>query len=252
LDPVLASLIVCLAGVAMGFINNLAGAGGVLALLAFDMAAGLDTLAANASMRPAALGLALGGILGFRSRGERVPAAAFGYALWTLPGAIAGTILAIRLPTWVYDASLFAVIVCLTYRLLARPGKHPQEQHGGSSRLASALWFTAVGVHMGFLQVGVGLLAILALQHVHSRDLVQINIAKTALVAVSAVTSLIAFTIAGEIVWGPALSLTLGAGIGSFAAARFSLERGHGAIRIAVLSVCALLAVRLIAQHWPG
>jgi uncharacterized membrane protein YfcA len=251
LDPVLASLIVCLTGVAMGFINNLAGAGGVLALLAFDMAAGLDTLAANASMRPAALGLALGGILGFRSRGERVPAAAFGYALWTLPGAVAGTLLAIRLPTWVYDASLLAVIVCLTHRLLMRPGKNPQE-HGGSSRLASALWFTAVGVHMGFLQVGVGLLAILALQHVHSRDLVHINIAKTALVACSAITSLIAFAIAGEIVWGPALSLTLGAAIGSFAAARFSLKRGHGAIRVAVLGVCALLAVRLVAQHWPS
>jgi uncharacterized membrane protein YfcA len=250
-DPALASAIVCLTGVAMGFVNNLAGAGGVLALLAFDMAAGLDTLAANASMRPAALGIAAGGILGFRSRGERVPVAAFGYALWTLPGAIAGAILAVRLPTWVYDASLLTVIVCLTYRLLSRPAK-AGSGHEGGSRLASALWFSAVGLHMGFLQVGVGLLAILALQHVHSRDLVHINIAKTALIAGSAVTSMTAFTIAGEIVWGPALWLALGAGIGSFAAARFSLKRGHGAIRAAVLGVCALLAVRLLAQHWPS
>lgn len=251
MDPALANAVVCLTGVAMGFVNNLAGAGGVLALLAFDMAAGLDTLAANASMRPAALSIAAGGILGFRSRGERVPAAAFGYALWTLPGAIAGAILAIRLPTWVYDASLLTVIVCLTYRLLSRSAKTGQD-HPGGSKLASALWFSAVGLHMGFLQVGVGLLAILALQHVHSRDLVHVNIAKTALVAVSAVTSVTAFAVAGEIVWGPALWLALGAGIGSFAAARFSLKRGHGAIRAAVLGVCALLAVRLVAQHWPG
>lgn len=251
MDPALANAVVCLTGVAMGFVNNLAGAGGVLALLAFDMAAGLDTLAANASMRPAALSIAAGGILGFRSRGERVPTAAFGYALWTLPGAIAGAILAIRLPTWVYDASLLTVIVCLTYRLLSRPAKAGQA-HGGGSKLASALWFSAVGLHMGFLQVGVGLLAILALQHVHSRDLVHVNIAKTALVAVSAVTSVTAFAVAGEIVWGPALWLALGAAIGSFAAARFSLKRGHGAIRAAVLGVCALLAVRLVAQHWPG
>ena len=97
-----------------------------------------------------------------------------------------------------------------------------------------------------------GLLAILALQHVHSRDLVHVNIAKTALIAGSAVSSVTAFATAGVIVWDPALWLALGAGIGSFTAARFSLERGHGAIRAVVLGVCALLAIRLIAQHWPG
>jgi uncharacterized membrane protein YfcA len=243
------TLVLVAAGAAMGFVNNLAGAGGAIALLAFDLASGLPPAVANASMRPAALAIAASGALGFRSLGRRIPARALGYALWTLPGALLGSLLAIRLPEWVYEASLFAVVAYLSYRLIV-PARRPAAATAGDAGWTAALWFALVGLHMGFLQVGVGLLAILALSHVHSRDLVDVNIAKTALVAVSAAISLLTFAVADLIAWGPALWLMLGAGLGSFVASRFSVRRGHAAIRWTVLAVCALVVVRILLRFF--
>src|SRR5690606_38115367 len=67
-DEYAAAAVLLVAGAAMGFVNNLAGAGGVLGLLAFDFAAGLSPSIANASMRPAALSIAAAGAVGFASR----------------------------------------------------------------------------------------------------------------------------------------------------------------------------------------
>jgi uncharacterized membrane protein YfcA len=247
LDELTAHAIVFAAGGVMGFVNNLAGAGGALALLAFDLAAGLPPSVANASMRPAAVAIAASGALGFRSRGQPIPPRALGYALWTLPGALLGTLLAIRLPTWVYEAALFAVVTYLGYRMLVRAPR-ADDPPPRSTRRAAAIWFGLVGLHMGFLQVGVGLLAILALSHVHSRDLVHVNVAKMALVAVSSVTSLAVFACADVIAWQPALWLAAGAGIGSFVASRFSVAKGHGVIRGVVLLVCALVLIRILLR----
>jgi uncharacterized membrane protein YfcA len=247
LDPLAANAAICAAGVVMGFINNLAGAGGALGLLVFDFVAGLPSVVANASMRPAALAIAAGGALGFRSRGQHIPRRAFGYALATLPGAMLGTLLAIRLPSWVYEVSLFTVVAYLGYRLLTGR-KRDGDAMPRSSRAATLIWFSLVGLHMGFLQVGVGLMAILALSHVHSRDLVHVNVAKMALVAVSATTSIATFAVAGTIDWGAALWLATGAGVGSFAASRFSIRKGDAVIRGLVLMVCALVMVRVLLR----
>lgn len=245
MEEPLASIVLLATGVAMGFVNNLAGAGGLLALLAFDLAAGLPTTVANASMRPAALAIAGSGAVGFASRGQPIPPRAFGYALVTLPGALLGTWLAIELPGWVYDAALFSLVAFLSVQLL-RKRRGDSGPSVSASRTQMVVWFSLVGLHMGFLQVGVGLLSILALSHVHSRDLVHVNVAKMALVAVSASTSVVAFAAADAIAWGPALWLAAGAAAGSFAASRFSVRKGHRAIRAVVLVVCALMMVRIV------
>lgn len=226
----------------MGFVNNLAGAGGVLALLAFDVA-GLPPQVANASMRPAALAIAGAGAVGFRSRGQVLPRKALAWAAMTVPGAVLGTWLAIEMPEWVYEATLLGVVTVLTVQLL-RPGR-PVEDRRPAGRIAQVVWFSLLGLHMGFVQVGAGLLAILALSHVHSRDLVHVNVAKMALVAVSAGASILGFSTAGAIHWAAAGWLALGAGVGSFLASRFSVAKGSGMIRLVVLAICGVMMLRI-------
>ena len=101
---------------------------------------------------------------------------------------------------------------------------------------------------MGFVQVGVGLVTIAALHRVLSRDLVEVNTAKTAIVAVTALASTASFAASGHVAWQPALWLAVGAGFGSFAASRWSVRKGHGAIRIVVLGVCFLVFARTVAS----
>ncbi|MFO1055296.1 MAG: sulfite exporter TauE/SafE family protein [Planctomycetota bacterium] len=238
----LAFALIALTGLVMGFVNNLAGAGGALALLAFDLVAHLSRESANAAMRPAALAIALGGALGFVLHGHRIPGRAFLYGLATIPGALLGTFFAIRLPTQVYDAALLCVIAILVAGLLREKRGAPPAPK--ASRPLAILLFVAVGLHMGFLQVGVGLLAIAALRRVGDRDLVRVNAAKMALIACSSTTSIATFASAGSIHWWPASALASGAFAGSFLGSRFSVKKGHRAVLGFVLVVAVIVLIR--------
>ena len=228
----------------MGFINNLAGAGGLIGLMALDLAAGLVPTEANAALRPAALAIGISGLLGFASMGQLVPWKAWGYGLAAIPGAVAGSLLVVTLPEWAYHGALLAVVTAVLIQQLRRPSA-PSHSSGPPSTGLGLLLFTLVGLHMGFLQVAVGLLIMMTLSRMHSRDLVAVNAAKTAIVICTAGASTMSLAIADAIDWRPALWLALGAAVGSFAASRWTLAKGHGAVRIVVLLVCLALLLRL-------
>lgn len=244
MDPLAASAVLFVAGTAMGFVNNLAGGGGVVGLLAFDLVAGLPTTAANASLRPAALAIAGSGALGFLSRKQAIPARAWLWGLAAVPGAVAGAILAVRLPSWVYELALTTVVLITFVQILRsrRPAEQPQPT---TSKPLGLLLFTLVGLHMGFLQVGVGLLIMAVLGRVHSRDLVAVNAAKMAVVGATAVASVTALAVQDVVVWKHAIPLAVGCGLGSFMAGRWSVKRGHATIRMVVLGVCVAVLLRM-------
>jgi uncharacterized membrane protein YfcA len=235
------------AGLAMGAINNLAGAAGVLGLIAFEEACGLSPAVANGSLRIAGLCIGLGGWFGFRSRGVRIPAQAWRLALFTVPGALLGVVLALELPVRLWRCYLLAVMVAVLWQQLRRPAAVAPAALRPPGVLAHAA-LVLVGLHMGFVQVGVGLVAILTLAHFHSRDLVEINTTKMALVIVSALVSALEFTRNAAIAWGPALLLAAAATVGSFWASRWSVARGHAAVRVVVIGISAVVVARTVWQ----
>ena len=86
-------VLILLTGVAMGWINNLAGAAGALGLIAFEYLLGMEPMEANASIRLSALAIGLFGLIGFLSKNQKIPPKIWGYALLTSPGAVAGSLL---------------------------------------------------------------------------------------------------------------------------------------------------------------
>lgn len=235
-------------GLAVGFINNLAGAAGVLGLIALEELVGLGSAQANTTMRPSALGIGLGGVLGFRSRGRRIPRRAWLYGLVALPGAVAGSILAIELPVLAYRLVLATVIGILLFQQLRGGSTNSDPAPARRPAWLGALLFFLTGVHMGFVQVGTGLVAIIALTTVHSRDLLSVNTAKAAIVLVTAVTSTAILGFSGHIYYPAALPLFLGSFLGSFLASRWSAARGHGALRPIVLVVSTVVLLRIAWQ----
>lgn len=238
-------LILLAAGAAMGFINNLAGAGGLIGLLAMDLAVMMDPTGANAAIRPAALAIGLSGLLGFYSKGHKVPLRAWYFGLAAIPGAVAGSVLALTLPEWVYQSALILVVLAVLGQQFRITPSQTENRRDASLGIGM-LMFTLVGLHMGFLQVAVGLLIMLTLGRVHSRDLVMVNAAKTAIVICTAGASTLSLGLAEAIDWQPALWLATGAAIGSFTASRWSISKGHAAVRIVVLLVCLLVLIRIL------
>ncbi|MCA8957257.1 MAG: sulfite exporter TauE/SafE family protein [Planctomycetes bacterium] len=232
-------------GIAVGAINNLAGAAGAIGLLAFDVVLGMSTAEANASLRPSALALGISGLIGFWSKGRTIPVRLWGYAALTVPGAVAGAVLAVQLPAWVFQATLTTLLLLvLAQQLWPRPQMTDTAPRRAVPAWAMLLLFTWLGLHMGFVQVATGLIAIFILSLVHSRDLVQVNAAKMALVIISALASTATMACTGAVAWGPAGVLAGGAGLGSFVASRWSVQAGHGTVRVVVVAICVLVLGR--------
>ena len=148
-------------------------------------------------------------------------------------------------------ATLFQLILAAVLLLVlgqSIANKTGGEPRGG--RKETSIWlllllFSWLGAHMGFVQVATGLVSIFILSMVHSRDLVRINSAKMVFVLVSATTSNVTLAIQSKITWEPALILAAGAGVGSFLASRWSVKKGHGAVRIVVIGICVAVLARL-------
>jgi len=242
---ILAIAVTAVAGILMGAINNVAGGAGVLGLLAFEHAWGMPLDSANPSTRVAAVAIGTFACLGFVRAGRKIPLRAWMQGLVALPGAILGSHLALGLPPMVFRSYLAVVIALLLWQQL-----RPRSLVVATVRAPwlSALGCFVIGLHMGYVQVGTGLVATLVLAHAYDRDLLAVNAAKAAVVVLTSLASVGSFTLVGAIDWLPALSLAVGAGIGSYAASHWSVANGATAVRRVVVVIAALTLLEQMRQ----
>lgn len=244
---ILAILLTVTAGVFMGAINNLAGGAGVIGLMAFEYACGLPYATANPSLRLAAVTIGVFSFLGYLRAGKRVPMRVWWLGMWAVPGAPLGSWLALYVPElafWLY----LGVALALLLRQQLRPMKlGPMHAH---PHWHIALGCFLIGVHMGYAQVGVGLLTTLVLTATYDRDLVAVTAAKSALVVMTSITSVTTFASAGAIAWQPALWLALGTGTGAYLISHWAVAKGATAVRKVVLGITALTLVYVLQHIW--
>jgi len=227
------------AGLAMGAINNIAGGAGVLGLLAFEYGFGLPLQTANPSTRLAAVAVGCFAFLGFLRAGQKIPKAALTQAVIALPGALCGAYLALDLPDLIFRSYLAFVMALLLLQQLRGIPSNPRP----ASSWARAFGCFMIGLHMGYVQVGTGLMATLVLARAYDRDLLAVNAAKSIVVLITATASATTMTIAGAVSWTPAIALAVGAGAGSYWASHWSVKQGQHVVRriVVVIAVATLL-----------
>jgi len=228
-----------LAGVVMGAINNLAGGAGIFGLMAFEYACGLPLAVANPSLRLAGLCVGLFALLGYLRAGKRASLRTWLASLWAVPGAPIGSWLALQLPDW-----LFWIYLCTVLGLLLRQQTRPVALDEPERRWppwAGPLGCFVAGVHMGYAQVGAGLLSTLLLTASFGRDLVNLAVAKSTLVIVTCLASVGAFWSADAMAMEPALWLALGTATGSYAASGWAVAKGAEAMRRVIVAVTAVM-----------
>lgn len=240
-----AILITVAAGVGMGWINNVAGGAGIFALWAFEHACGLPLGVANPSSRLGAVGVGLFAWLGFRRAGVRPDARVWRLALFAIPGAFAGNLLALRSNDLVLRVYLAVVLGLLLAQQLRTPSATPPTAR---ARWLLPVGCVLIGVHMGFAQIGTGFVATLVLVSTFARDLVTANVAKSVVVITSSIASLTGFVLAPfvfdrqppVIAWGPAACLAVGTATGSFLASRWTVAKGSASVRTVVIAIAVL------------
>lgn len=233
-----AALVVIVAGMAMGWINNVAGGAGIFALWAFEYACGLPLETANPTARVGAIAIGVFSFLGYLRAGRRPDRRAWLSGVAAVPGAWVGSELALQLPPLVFRLYLAALMALLLRQQLRTPAVASATAR--RQPLVAVLGCLLIGLHMGFAQVGTGLVATLVLAAAYERDLVAVNAAKSTIVILTAMTSVGSFAAADAIAWPAGLCLAIGAAGGSYAASHWSVKNGTRAVRRVVVAIAVV------------
>ena len=240
------SILLFVIGSAAGFLNVLAGGGSSLTLPALIFL-GLDASAANGTNRVAVLIQNISAIHSFKQENYFDSKLSLKLALLTLPGAVIGSIAAVKISDDTFELLLGIVMIGVIISLLIPLPK----QDGASStvKLKSFPMYLSmfiIGFYGAFIQVGVGFLLMAALHYLMKLDLVRVNMHKVFIVLIFTIPALIAFVLTDNINWTMAISLSFGNAFGAWWSAKISVRKGEKFIRMILIAAVLIMALKLL------
>jgi uncharacterized membrane protein YfcA len=231
-------------GAAAGFINVNAGGGSSLTLPALYFL-GLDWATANGTNRVALILQNIFAVVSFKKRGVFDFKGSLILALFTLPGAVIGAIMATRVSNFLFQRILGVVLIFIVVSMLTSrsyQGQHSRE--GQKSRLVYPALF-GIGFYGGFLQVGVGFLFMAALYHLLRENLVRVNMHKVFIILIYTLAALVVFALAGNVNWIYGLILAAGNALGGWWGAHAAVKGGEKFIRIILVLAILIIILKL-------
>lgn len=231
-------------GLAAGFINVMAGGGSTLTLPILIFL-GLDGATANGTNRVAILIQNIFAVWGFRQKKYSHFKLSLKFALFTLPGAVIGALVAVQVSDVLFKRLLSLVIILVVVSmLLPRPGEDSAHKEPARGWLYLALF--GIGFYGGFIQAGVGFLLMAALFHLARFNLVHVNMHKVFIVLIYMIPALIIFAWSGHVNWGYGLMLAAGNASGGWLSARLAVKRGEKVVRIVLIVALIIMAYKLL------
>ncbi len=233
------------AGAAAGFINVNAGGGSSLSLPILIFL-GLDAGAANGTNRIALLIQNISAGASFRKRQVYQYKTSLFLSLLTLPGGVAGAIVATRVSNTLFQRILGIVLILVVVSMFF--SRSYKDRIPGQGDCRSWLIYPAlvgIGFYGGFVQVGVGFLLMGTLYHLLRIDLVLVNAHKVFIVLVYTIPALLIFTITGNVNWKYGLVLAAGNAAGAWWGAHAAVKGGERVIRIVVAAAVTVMALKL-------
>ncbi len=233
-------------GILAGFVNVMAGGGSSLTLPALIFL-GLDGSAANGTNRVAILIQNVSAALSFHK--QKVPGIREGVKLaaFTLPGAILGALIAVRISSDWFERILGIVMIGVVISMLLPS----QAKRNITSVEGKKPWLIypamlGIGFYGGFIQIGVGFLIMAALYHLLRINLILVNVRKILIILIYTVPALLIFIWTDNVDWLLGLSLAAGNALGGWWAAHLSVEGGEKVIRSVLVVAIFIISLKLL------
>ena len=248
LTPGAIALLALAAGVA-GFIDAIAGGGGLITVPALALA-GLDPLSVLATNKlqstfgsgSATLAFARAGFLAWRN--------ALPIGLAAAAGSLVGTHLVTILPMSLAQVLLPVMLVAVGLYFALSPRMGDADAHQRLSRpvfLATAI--PAVGLYDGVFGPGAGSIYTLAFVTLLGFGIVRATAHTKVANFASNLASLATFALGGHILWQAGLAMGVAQFLGARLGAHATLRRGARLVRPLVVLVCLTLALRIAYQN---
>jgi uncharacterized membrane protein YfcA len=247
-----------LAAVLAGFIDAIAGGGGLITLPAM-LLAGLPPLQALGTNKlqslfgsgTASWNYARHGHVDIRARGP--------LALLAAAGAALGASAAAFIPASWLQLGLPLLLIGIAVYFALKPGHDEVARQRRLSPRAIALGFVpAMGVYDGLFGPGTGSLLMLGLVALAGYGMLAATAHTKLLNFGSNLGALVVFALTGAVVWKLGLVMAAGQVIGARLGSRFAMRHGARVIKPLLVTVSVLLAMRLLAdpahplRQWLG
>lgn len=238
-------------GTIAGFINIMAGGGSsiTLPLLIFF---GLDSAMANGTNRIAVFIQNIAAIISFKQEKFARFKLSFKLSLCTLPGAIIGAIVAVKISNELFQKILGIVIIGIMITILFPKLNRGTKTHTSDDSFNPWLLYPAmlgIGFYGGFIQAGVGFLIMGALLHLMKLDLIRVNMHKVFIVFVFTFPAILIFIFTNNVKWSYALVLSAGNAFGGWWSAKFSVRKGEKVIRVVLLIAMLIMSLKLLRVY---
>ncbi|HEV7291831.1 MAG TPA: TSUP family transporter [Devosia sp.] len=245
LDPL---VLLALAGVGLlaGFVDAIAGGGGMIALPAL-LSAGLAPVAALATNKfQSVFGTAMAAATywrgGFVSLKALLPAIALTYA-----GSFLGAMIVRQIDTSLLNIAVPAALICIALYFLFAPNLSDVDK---TARLPFKLFVPALGFVVGFYDgifgPGTGSFFAIGFVMLFGLGLTRASGNTKVLNLTSNLAALAVFIPAGDVVWPAAVAMAAGQLAGGYIGARTGIRYGAKLIRPLVVVVSIILAARLL------
>jgi len=239
--------ILIISGVAVGFINTLAGGGSTISLSVL-MLMGLSPAMANGTNR---IGIAIQNIVGVSSFKQQGVLDAKKGILLAIPatiGSVLGAYLAVDLNEEIFEKAMAVILLIMLVFILLNPQKLIKEQTELVNRKLSwkqYVLFFFIGVYGGFIHVGIGYFLLASLIMGAGYELVKANAVKVLIVLLYTPFSLAVFIWNDMIDYKMGFTLAIGTALGALIASRMAVKRGAEFVRWVIVVIILLTSAHL-------
>ncbi len=232
-----------------GFVDSIAGGGGLISIPAY-LFAGLPIHSAYGTNKfSACIGTVIAAVNYFKNGKMNIRVAIFG-ALAALPGSYLGTLLALYLSATALQISLLIIlpvvaIFTLTHRTFGRSSNYAPLTKSKTTVYSLITGFI-VGAYDGFFGPGTGMFLILIFAGVMHIDLVEGSGTAKLVNLASNFASAITYIIGGKVVFALAIPAAICAILGNFLGSRLAIKIGTSFVRPVIALVAIGLCVKII------
>ena len=240
-------LLLTLAGFAAGFINTIAG-GGSLITLPTLIFLGLPPSVANGTNRIGIFLQTFSGAVGYRSKGIKTFPFSIYCGFSALGGSLIGAKIAIDISGALFNKILAIVMIVVVLLIVFKPKIKTEdllERTTGKHLWISIVVFFFLGIYGGFINAGIGFVLLLFIAYFNKMSLVKANATKVTIACIYTVGALVMFYLNDKISWKHGLFLAAGNIVGAWISSRWAVKMGDGVIRIFLIVMVTLMAVKL-------
>ncbi len=238
-------LILFFAGALAAFLNVNAGGGSTLTLPALIFL-GLDPTMANGTNRLGILVQNAAAVYTFKQEKFYELKNSLILSALTLPGAIAGALLAVKLEDKVFQNILAVVMIFIVITMLIPKKKTNQDNNDIKLDWKTIISLLAVGFYGGFIQVGVGFLLMATFQNLMKLNLIKVNMHKVFVVFVYTIPAFLIFIFTNNVNWYYGLILSAGTAFGAWWGVKLSIKKGEKLIKVVLIVAILIMALKLL------